>query len=161
MHGVEPKVTTMAIFNIKSAFIQPICKSLYLDPNNPIPPLLSLYTGLDTKTFFIIFALGWVFQVFCIWLHNFFISNIFRKFSIFDQIMHAFQSVATPFSSKDWADGEGSCEQHFERMKMVEKEVIGTIKINAVFLVLHILPLAYLGNFYLVFFSKHVHFVLY
>ena len=75
-------------------------------------------------------------------------------------MMHAFQSVATPFSSKDWGDGEGTCEQHFERMKMVEKEVIGTIKINAVFLVLHILPLAYLGNSYLVFFSKYVHLIL-
>ena len=75
--------------------------------------------------------------------------------------MHAFQSVATPFSSKDWAYGEGSCKQHFERMKMVEKEVIGTIKINAVFLVLHILPLAYLGNFFLNIFTILVHFVLY
>ena len=121
---------------------------MYSDPDKPIPPPVSLYTGLDTKTFFIIFASGWVFQVFCIWLHNFFVSSIFRKFSIFDQIMHAFQSVATPFSSKDWADGEGSCEEHFERMKMVEKEVVATIKINAIFLVLHILPLAYLGNYF-------------
>ena len=63
--------------------------------------------------------------------------------------MHAFQSVATPFSSKDWADGEGTCEEHFQRKKMVEKEVLGTIKINAIFLLLHILPLAYLGNFFL------------
>ena len=63
--------------------------------------------------------------------------------------MHAFQSVATPFSSKDWADGKGSCEEHFKRMKMVEKEVIGTIKINAIFHVLHILPLAYLGNYFI------------
>ena len=63
--------------------------------------------------------------------------------------MHAFQSVATPYSSKDWADGEGTCEEHFERMKTVEKEVTGTIKINAIFLVLHILPLAYLGNYFL------------
>ena len=61
--------------------------------------------------------------------------------------MHAFHSVATPFSSKDWADGAGSCEDHFERMKMVEKEVIGTIKINTIFHLMHILPLAYLGNF--------------
>ena len=146
------------VLNINKGFIQLICKSLYLDPNNPIPPLLSLYTGLDTKTFFIIFALGWVFQVFCIWLHNFFISNIFRKFSIFDQIMHAFQSVATPFLSKDWADGEGTCEEHFERMKIVEKEVIGTIKINSIFLIMHILPLAYLGK---TFFTIYTQYVLY
>ena len=67
--------------------------------------------------------------------------------------MHSFQSVATPFSSKDWADGDGSCEEHFERVKMVEKEVIGTLKINAIFLTLHILPLAYLGNFYQCFYQ--------
>ena len=117
----------MASFSLKSALTQLICTLLYSDPENPTLPPLSLYTGLDTKTFFIIFASGWVFQVFCIWLHNFFVSNILRKFSIFDQIMHSFQSVVTPFSSKDWGDGEGSCEEHFKRMMMVEKEVIGTI----------------------------------
>ena len=63
--------------------------------------------------------------------------------------MHAFQSVVTPFLSKDWTDGEGNCEEHFKRMKTVEKEVIGTIKINAFFLILHMLPLAYLGEIYL------------
>ena len=75
--------------------------------------------------------------------------------------MHAFQSVATPYSSKDWADGEGTCEEHFERMKTVEKEVIGTIKINAIFLVLHILPLAYLGNYFLHIFIKYKWYALY
>ena len=75
--------------------------------------------------------------------------------------MHAFQSVATPFSSKDWADGEGTCEEHFERMKTVEKEVIGTIKINSIFLVLHILPLAYLGNYFLYIFIKYKRYALY
>ena len=122
----------MAIFSVRSVFTKLIFTPPYLDSDKPTPPPLSLYTGLDTKTFFIIFASGWVLQVFCIWLHNFFISIIFRKFSIFDQIMHAFQSVTTPYSSKDWADGEGSCEEHFERKKTVEKEVIGTIKINAI-----------------------------
>ena len=68
--------------------------------------------------------------------------------------MHAFQSVVTPFSSKDWADDQGTCEEHFERMKIIEKEVIGTIKINAIFLILHILPLAYLGNYFLLVFKK-------
>ena len=68
--------------------------------------------------------------------------------------MHAIQSVATPFSSKDWADCEGTCEEHFKHMKMVEKEVIGTVKINAIFLILHILPLAYLGNSFSVHFYK-------
>ena len=145
----------MAIFSVRSVFTKLIFTPPYLDSDKPNPLPLSLYTGLGTKTFFIIFVSGWVFQVFCIWLHNFFISNIFRKFSIFDQIMHAFQSVATPFSSKDWADGEGTCEEHFERMKTVEKEVTGTIKINAIFLVLHILPLAYLGNYFLHIFMKY------
>ena len=68
--------------------------------------------------------------------------------------MHAFQSVVTPFSSKDWADGEGNCEEHFQHMKRVEKEVIGTIKINAIFLILHMLPLAYLGKIHLLYFYK-------
>ena len=150
----------MFIFSLNSASTHLLCTSLYSDPNNPTRPPLSLYTGLDTSTFFIIFASGWVIQVFCIWLHNFFVSNIFRNLSVFDRIMHAFQSVTTPFSSKDWADGEGTCEEHFKRMKKVEKEVIGTIKINAIFLILHILPLAYLGNLFFTIYTKYVLYVL-
>ena len=69
--------------------------------------------------------------------------------------MHAFQSVVTPFSSKDWAEGEGDCEEHFKRMKIMEKEVVGILKINAIFHFLHILPLIYLGNFYHIF-TKYV-----
>ena len=146
----------MNIFSLKLAVTQLMYSPLYSDINNPVPPSVNLYTGLDHKTYVIIFASGWLLQVFCIWLHNFFISNIFRKLSIFDQIMHAFQSVATPFSSKDWADGEGTCEEHFERMKVVEKEVIGTIRINAIFLIMHIFPLAYLGNLFFTIYTKYM-----
>merc|ERR1712083_829886 len=63
----------------------------------------------------------------------------------FDQVMHAFQSVATPAPSVDWADGEGDSKEHFKRMKDVEKEVTGMITINAIFNCLHILPLVYLA----------------
>ena len=47
----------------------------------------------------------------------------------------------------DWETGQGDCEEHFRRMKNVQNEVIGTIKINSLFQSLHLMPLLYLGNF--------------
>lgn len=119
----------------------------YSDPDNPKPPPYTIYTGLTSKEFFIIFLVIWLFQIFFIWLHNFLRSPAFKTLSAFDQIMHSFQSVITPAPSVDWVYGQGDCEDHFKRMKDVQKEVAGVIKINFLFNILHILPITYLGNF--------------
>jgi len=87
----------------------------------------------------------WLLQIFFIWLHNFLRSPAFKTLSAFDQIMHSFQSVITPAPSVDWAYGQGDCEDHFKRMKDVQKEVAGVIKINSLFNILHILPITYLA----------------
>ena len=121
----------------------------YSNPDNPKPPPYKIYTGLTSKEFFIIFLTMWFLQIFFIWLHNFLRSPAFKSLSAFDQIMHSFQSVITPAPSVDWVYGQGDCEDHFKRMKDVEKEVIGVIKINSIFNILHILPITYLGNYLL------------
>ena len=85
--------------------------------------------------------------VYVIWLYNVQRSNAFQSLSTFDQLLHSFQSVITPAPSVDWADGQGDEVDHFNRMKMNQKEVIGVIKINAFFNFIYLLPLAYLGNY--------------
>ena len=118
----------------------------YTDPENPIPPPYSLYTGLDSKSYFLIFVALWSLQVFLIWLKNFRRSQIFRTLSGFDQVMHSWQSVICAAPSVDWSVGQGGCKEHFDRMKTIEKEVLETAMINSVFQVLHISPLVYLGK---------------
>ena len=118
----------------------------YTDPENPIPPPYSLYTGLDSKSYFLIFAVLWSLQVFLIWLKNFRRSKIFRMLSGFDQVMHSWQSVICPAPSVDWSVGQGGCKEHFDRMKTIENEVVETTMINSVFQGFHILPLVYLGK---------------
>ena len=54
-----------------------------------------------------------------------------------------------------WAYSQGDCEDHFKRMKDVQKEVTGVIKINSLFNIFHILPITYLGN-YLLFHSQYL-----
>ena len=109
-------------------------------------PDYTLYTGLSSKVYLIIFGSFWVIQIFVIWLHNYCRSKSFKTLSGFDQFMHAFQSIVTPAPSVDWAEGEGDSLEHFERLKNVEKEVTGMITINAIFNSLHTLPLVYLGK---------------
>jgi hypothetical protein len=60
--------------------------------------------------------------------------------------MTSFQSVITPAPSEDWAVGPGTITDHVQRLKTVKREVIGTIKINAIFNLLNVLPLVYLGK---------------
>ena len=118
----------------------------YTNPANPTPPPYSLYTGLDSKSYFLIFAVLWSLQVFLIWLKNFRRSKIFRTLSGFDQVMHSWQSVICPAPSVDWSVGQGGCKEHFDRMKTIENEVVETAMINSVFQGFHILPLIYLGK---------------
>ena len=119
----------------------------YSNPYDPSPPPYSIYTGLTSSTFFIIFVFLWLLQIYVIWLYNIQRSNAFQSLSTFDQLLHSFQSVITPAPSVDWADGQGDEVDHFNRMKMNQKEVIGVIKINAFFNFIYLLPLAYLGNY--------------
>lgn len=118
----------------------------YTDRANPTPPPYSLYTGLDSKSYFLIFVVLWSLQVFLIWLKNFRRSKIFRTLSGFDQVMHSWQSVICPAPSVDWSVGQGGCKEHFDRMKTIENEVVETAMINSVFQGFHILPLVYLGK---------------
>ena len=119
----------------------------YTNPYDPSPPPYSIYTGLTSSTFFIIFVFMWLLQIYVIWLYNVQRSNAFQSLSTFDQLLHSFQSVITPAPSVDWADGQGDEVDHFNCMKMNQKEVLGVIKINAFFNFLYILPLAYLGKY--------------
>ena len=73
-------------------------------------------------------------------------SKLFKKLSCFDQLMLSFQSVVTPAASEDWAVGPGTITDHVQRLRTVKKEVIGTIKINAIFNLFNVLPLVYLGK---------------
>ena len=118
----------------------------YSDTANLKPPHYQIYTGLKSSQFFLCFVFFWTVQIFCIWLHNFLTSNLFKKLSCFDQLMMSFQSVITPAPSEDWAFSPGTITDHVQRLKTVKREVIGTIKINAIFNLLNVLPLVYLGK---------------
>ena len=102
---------------------------------------------MNSQTAFIIFFSLWLIQIICIWVKNLRKSESFCELSYLDQFIHAFHCVILPTPSVDWESGQGDCEEHFRRMENVQNEVIGTIKINALFQSLHLMPLLYLGNF--------------
>ena len=94
------------------------------------------------------FSALWFLQIVSIWCKNCLKSPIFKKLSYFDQCLHSFYSVIIPSPSKDWSVGEGDCAQHFQRMKIVDAEVISTIKLNSLFQAAHLIPMFILGNDY-------------
>ena len=118
----------------------------YTDPKNPTSTSdYTQYTGLTPKYSFIIFMCLWFAQIFCIWLKNYLTSKPFRSLSFYDQLIHSISSIFGPVPSVDWSADEGTCAEHYKRMKESTKEVCGTIIINAVFQNLHLLPIFYLG----------------
>ena len=119
----------------------------YTNPEFPTPPPYTIYTGMNSKTAFIIFSLLWLIQILSIWVKNQRTSESFCELSFLDQFIHVFHCVIMPIPSVDWEAGQGDCEEHFRRMENVQNEVIGTIKINSLFQFLHLMPLLYLGNF--------------
>ena len=121
--------------------------TIYSDPENPILPDYTLYTGLTSKQSFIVFISLWVCQVFCLWLKNVLTSKPFQTLHFFDQLAHSFQSVLTPAPSVDWGKTQGDISQHLAAMKMIQREVKSTILINAIFQGIHVIPMFYLGNY--------------
>ena len=142
----------MAYFSLKLTFSKFLCTLLYYsDPNNLILPNYTLYTGLTSKQSLIIFVSLWVCQVFCLWLKNVLTSKPFKTLHFFDQMTHSFQSVLTPAPSVDWGKTQGDVAQHLAAMKMIQREVKSTILINAIFQVIHAIPMFYLGKLLLYF----------
>ena len=120
----------------------------YTDPTFPRPPHYKIYTLLSSGETFVMFSTLWLLQIVSIWCKNCLKSPIFKRLSYFDQCLHSFYSVIIPSPSKDWSDGEGDCAQHFQRMKIVDAEVISTIKLNSLFQAAHLIPMFILGKDY-------------
>ena len=118
----------------------------YSDLNKLTPPDYTIYTVFQLKQVFVMFLAGISLQVLFIWLAKLWNSQKFRKWNIFDQFLHAVTNIHIPYPVQDWCDGKGNPEKHYERMLVVQWEIISCMIINFIFNCIAMVPLLILGK---------------
>ena len=111
------------------------------------PPPYTTYSGLTLKAVFYLFVALLFIQTGLMWVAKIYLSQNFKQWNIFDQIIHSMINTNIPMPVTDWSDETGNCQEHYIRMKKVEKEIFWCMFINFVFNLINLLPMLHLGNF--------------
>ena len=61
-----------------------------------------------------------------------------------------FTFYITPAPSEDWSELKGDCEDHYSRMREIQREVSSTIGINAAYQFIQLLPITFLGKYLII-----------
>ena len=119
----------------------------YKDVNNPKPPKYTLYTMFTAGQYFGFFWLILTLQI-CV---NIFIKRItsqsFRKeANLLQKFMHGLENCNIPSLWKDWDEGFGSVDEHKQRFRKSNIEMVSTIFTSLIFNSLMLLPFCFTGK---------------
>ena len=113
------------------------------------PPDYTSYTYFRLRSYFLIFLAILAFHILIIFLIKMNISTIFSKeFNCLEKLIHCLENSNIPHNVQEWDTGKGNAEVHKLRMKANLKETISMILVKAVFNLILILPICYLGMFF-------------
>ena len=116
------------------------------DPDSPVPPHYTMYTGLDLEKAFLVFWIIFVFHVSSVIITKLLTAKQMRKSNILDIILHAVQNSNIPFADKDWDVDNGTIEDHRARFGKTLIEVNCVMAVNFFFNSLLLGPLIYTGQ---------------
>ena len=106
---------------------------------------LEAYVQFSFLSYFLAFIGILFLQTFTIFIiDGFYLKNMTSTITLWKRILHAIQKSHLPYPYKNWHDGKGSCLQHTERKKLVQKEVLTTTIVNLAFNMVMLIPLAIL-----------------
>jgi hypothetical protein len=112
-------------------------------------PDYTSYTYFRLQSYFLIFLAILAFHILVIFLIKSNISTIFSKeFNCLDKLIHCLENSNIPHNVQEWDTGKGNAEEHKLRMKANLKETISMILVKAVFNLILLLPICYLGMFF-------------
>ena len=118
----------------------------YDDPNSPVPPPYSFYTGLDLYLAFLVFWIIFFLHISAILITKLLTVRSMRESAnILDKILHAVHNSNIPFPYKDWDVDDGTVEEHRGRFKATLREVNCVMVVNLFFNSLLLGPLIYTG----------------
>ena len=105
------------------------------------------YVGLRLKYYLMIFLANTGIQVLAIFIAKSILSKVFwHEFNFLEKVIHCIENSNIPYNAKEWDDGKGNANEHKKRMRSNWCEVFAVIIINAIFNLLLLTPLIYLGK---------------
>ena len=112
------------------------------------PPDKTVYTGISSTHYTIIFCLLYFCHILAIFIMKRSVSEDFRNANIFNKILHSVESTNFAYSMNDWDfQKTGGPNEHYKRMTDVRLEIILNILINLGINLLLLTPLPFLCKY--------------
>ena len=118
----------------------------YSDEDNPTPPSYTTYTLLSLAESFMIFWLLVLLHLLAVFFVKIIRSEKFQQADKLDKFLHCMENlnIAYPFQDFDYLSG--TAEEHMDRFRKVNFEVLFTMLVNFIFHALMLIPLWYTGQ---------------
>ena len=113
-----------------------------------VPPPIELYTIFSLQVYLLVF-LGILFLHCLVILitDKIYVKTIPQSTTWWERIIHALIKSNMPSPFMNWHESNGSCDEHIQRHKATEFEVMLTICINLFFNMILLIPLVILCEF--------------
>ena len=120
----------------------------YDDPQHPLPPPYSMYTGLSLQHTFVWFIGLFIFQIFLLLGVKVRTSEAFRdKKDYFQKMAHLIQITNLPFPYEDWDIQKCDLKLKFtNRHKKTEIEMLSSFFVNFIITLIMLIPLCTTGR---------------
>ena len=118
----------------------------YDDPDHPVPPPFSLYTGMTLKgTFWAFIGISLVHMIVTLGIKIFTSEEFSKKQDYFKKFIHILEHLNINFPYSDWDLGDHSKEEYKRRYRNTNKEMAFTFICNFIFSAFMLIPLWYTG----------------
>ena len=88
------------------------------------PPSITLYTHFSLQEYFLIFWGILTIQSIIILITKQSWSLEFKHLNWLEKVLHSVENSHFPFPIHDWDHGKGNCDDHFNRMRRNQTEII-------------------------------------
>lgn len=118
----------------------------YEDPEEPIAPSYTLYTGFNLKWSLILFFFLMFFQFAAIFYSKYGTSKEFKEDRLYNKCIHVLQNLNFSFPMTDWDEGMFTREEFRTRYNNIEVEMACALAVNIAFSFCMVIPVLYTGE---------------
>ena len=119
----------------------------YEDPDEPMEPSYSLYTGLTLKWTFVACIVFASFHFISIFYVKYATSIEFRQEIMYNKCVHVLQNLNLCFPFVDWDEKQTTAEELRRRYTNTETEMAYSFSVNILFSIIMLLPTWFTGTF--------------
>ena len=119
------------------------------NPEHPIPPSYTLYTGMTLGTTFKGFLLILTMHFISVLIVKICTGKSYVKETPFNWLVDVLESMNVPSPFRDWDTYKGTVEEHRRRYAMVSTEMMCLYGVTLTFTMIMLIPLWWTGKCYL------------